>query len=252
MKFLRCLFLFPPKNTEYFEVKENMKNEPLCDKSLTHDEFEAFRNAIENEYVFDLVVDGLHVRTSVGLLVNSSSYYLRTNLFFLVSHDYKNATKSIDIVSRPEDFIDISNDFSEEVHFKFSVQFKKGLEESYLQKTKRYFSNFFVPFQVEMNRMENALKKSYNETKMHFFGVTNSLLLSVTLIVVAGIISFKDNPKELEKTERKNQKDEAKEPKIQKNSELKDWKSEAMIVPRSFNLLCAAFGSGIQLFFLVF
>lgn len=95
----------------------------VCGQKLKEKDFEKFRKAIKSEYIYEIFVDNLPVNDAVGLRVKENDYYLKTNIFFLISLDKKDRIVAVDIVSRPEDYTDISTDFNQDVNFTFSVEF---------------------------------------------------------------------------------------------------------------------------------
>lgn len=130
------LFLFSLKPIDWdFEPKENMTNVEVCGKRLMPNDFAKFRKAIENEFIYEVFVDDLPVNDAVGLLINGTDYYLKTNVFFTVLVDQKNRIVDVDIVSRPQDYTDITKDFNQNVNFTFSVEFSNQTELKY---EKRY------------------------------------------------------------------------------------------------------------------
>lgn len=148
----------------------------LCDKKLNRDDVAKFRDAIKNEFYYQMYYDDLPFWAFIGKVEDESwradgkgpKYFLFTHVHFDALYN-GNQIIEIHAFSHPSHVVDVTEDADFEVGFTYSVFWN---ETSVLHKNRmeRYSRTSFLPI----------LKKT------HWFSFANS---AITIILLTGLLT---------------------------------------------------------------
>jgi len=209
----------------------------LCEEYMDLEDIQQFKDAIEDDYFFELFVDNLpmwsyvgevaHEEFLLGKSIQGARVYLYPHLHF--SFGWNNdQIVAINVTTDPKRRIDITDAVTgQEIVFSYSVEWIHQPWISYESRMKRYEDSAFLP----------------NTFEIHWLSVINSfvlvLLLTAFLAIILMRILKKDFSRYMEVDE-----DELTE-------EETGWKminGDVFRSPDNLSLFCACIGTGAQLF----
>jgi hypothetical protein len=232
------------KRTNYqINFKSNTEYQNLCSVHLKDEDVEAFRNAVDNEYYFEMFLDGLPIWGYIGDLDDSSDLlmnlgaeepkrFIFTHMHFSISY---NDDRVIGVnISQPAKanhikYLDNMEDRS--VTFSYSVEWKK--------------TN--VPFE---NRMDEYAQTHFLPTsfEIHWLSIINSFVLVILLTAFLGIILMRVLKNDFTKYLRKDEENDM-------GLEDSGWKlihQDVFRPPSNVLLFSSLIGMGAQLFVMTF
>jgi len=203
------------------QFQVNSPKKQICDQTFSNEQLEKFRNAIKQNYYFEMFIEEIPVGNAIGVFKDGRIYLANTLKFSLYHNPTSGSLVSAQVSFDENDLIDISQPMTAQIAFSYTVQ--------------------FVPTDIEV-----AINSSYDTfftDDGHWFSIMNSFVLVTLLIVLVWQI--------LVKTDTFNkQLDMESNEKVFEKGEEAGWKLiriEAFKCPPQRNVLCAAVGSGFQL-----
>lgn len=209
----------------------------LCEEYMDLEDIQQFKDAIEDDYFFELFVDNLpmwsyvgevaHEEFLLGKSIQGARVYLYPHLHF--SFGWNNdQIVAINVTTDPKRRIDITDAVTgQEIIFSYSVEWTHQPWITFENRMKRYEDSAFLP----------------NTFEIHWLSVINSfvlvLLLTAFLAIILMRILKKDFSRYMEVDE-----DELTE-------EETGWKminGDVFRSPDNLSLFCACIGTGAQLF----
>ncbi|KAI5069312.1 hypothetical protein GOP47_0015613 [Adiantum capillus-veneris] len=210
----------------HFEVDKELQS--LCQKTLSIEDVRTFREAVKQDYYFQMYYDDLPIWGFVGTKDNrieghGIKYFLYTHLYFEVLY---NEDRVIEIsVATDSDTADITEDKEVEVEFKYSVKWKMT-EKPFESRMEKYSKYSFLPQHLEI----------------HWFSIINSC---VTVLLLTGFLAT-ILMRVLKNDFLKYSRDEE----TADDQEETGWKyihGDVFRFPSHKSLFCAVLGSGTQL-----
>jgi len=178
--------------TDYvIQFKVPFKFRRLCKKTLSEEEVAQFQQAIDEDYYFEMLVDGLpiwgyvgliHTPTAEYLLQNPASFasledldlgtkrYLYTHLVFNIEYNGDHIV-SVELTTSPSHRLDISETREVEVDFSYEVNWQES-DAKYENRIEKYQKAEFLPATYEI----------------HWLSIINSFVLVILLTVFLAII----------------------------------------------------------------
>ncbi|KAL5716841.1 hypothetical protein ACHQM5_009957 [Ranunculus cassubicifolius] len=210
--------------------------ETICNKTLNREEVAKFRDAVKNDFYFQMYYDDLPFWGFVGKVENEmwnpketrSRYLLFKHVDYNIFYN-ENQVIEIGCLGDPNSAVDITEEAAIDVEFTYSVTWNA---------TSIQFAN----------RMDKYLKSSFvpDQQQIHWF----SIIYSVAFVVMlAGLLStlfirkIRNDIRNYTNEEEETDKEEV------------GWKhlhSDVFRYPPHTSLFCAVMGSGIQLLTMVF
>ncbi|KAJ4968645.1 hypothetical protein NE237_015346 [Protea cynaroides] len=220
-----------------FELKfrENKVLETLCEKQLTRDEVAKFRDAIKNDFYFQMYYDDLPLWGFIGKVEDTwfldemeSRYYLFKHVQFDALY---NEDQVIDIhaFSDPTNAVDITNDHVTKVTFTYSILWNASSTQ-FENRMSKYSRSSILPQHLQI----------------HCFSIINSLVIVLLLMGMLAALFLQNLNSDLKKYSHGDE---------EENKEEGGWKlirGDVFRCPPYTSLLCAVLGSGTQLLSLVF
>mmetsp|Transcript_12122 Transcript_12122/g.21462 ORF Transcript_12122/g.21462 Transcript_12122/m.21462 type:complete len:587 (-) Transcript_12122:544-2304(-) len=149
----------------------NVDNQVLCKKSLSMEDLEAFRNAVRQDFYFQMYYDDLPVWGFIGKMEKvkgAIKLYLFTHFHFELSHNGDNVIE-INVSSDPMRTVDITTPTTLDVTFSYSVKWKHTAVTAD-HRMDRYSRYSFLPQHLEI----------------HWFSIINSC---VTVLLLTGFLA---------------------------------------------------------------
>ncbi|OVA09980.1 Nonaspanin (TM9SF) [Macleaya cordata] len=221
-----------------FELKfrEHKNKVTLCKKTLTRYEVAKFRDAIKNEFYFQMYYDDLPLWGFIGKVEEESwisndtgpRYYLFKHVEFDVLYN-ENRVIEIRAFCDPNYFVDITEDVETEVQFTYSVS----------------WNSTSAQFQ---NRMDKYSQSSLlpQHLQVHWFSIINSVVIVALLTGFLLTLFMRTLKNDLTKYSSGDE---------EADKEDVGWKhlhGDVFRYPPRASLFCAILGSGTQLLTLVF
>lgn len=209
----------------------------LCEEYMDVDDIKELRDAIEDDYFFEMLIDELpmwgyigevaHEEFLLGKNIQGARVYLYPHLHFSVGYN-NDQIVSANVTTDPKRKIDITDAFSgQEIAFSYSVEWIHEPQLAYDNRFKRYEGSSFLPSTFEI----------------HWLAIINSFVLVMLLTAFLAIILMrilkKDFSRYMEVDEDELSEDET------------GWKminGDVFRSPENPNLFCAVVGAGAQLF----
>lgn len=148
----------------------------VCEKKLQQNEIAKFRDAIANEYYFQMYYDDLPLWGFIGKIEDNLSlegkglkYYLFNHVQFDVLYN-GNQIIEIHAFCDPNHSVDITEDVDMDIKFTYSVSWKETS----------------TPFKDRMNRYSRASLIAFNQ-KIHWFSFINSIVI---ILLLTGFLSM--------------------------------------------------------------
>jgi len=212
----------------------------LCEDYLEPEDLKAFKNAIEDDYFFEMLIDELpmwgyigevvHEEFLLGKSIQGARVYLYPHLHFSIGYNGDQIVTA-NVTTDARRRVDITDTNSgQEIVFSYTVEWIHTPEVDYEDRLKRYADSTFLPTTFEI----------------HWLSIINSFVLVLLLTAFLSIILMRilkqDFSKYMEIDE-----DELAE-------EETGWKmihGDVFRAPPLLNIFCALIGAGAQLFFTV-
>jgi len=205
-----------------------LKNQRLCEKELSVEDIQKFREAIQQNYMFEMFVEDFPVRDSIGLIKNNRTYLLTHHSFFIDFN--KDLGKIIRAFVKIDDqdvghMVDITDiNKSIKVPFTYSVSWRQTNDtEALVFKGSR---SFFID-------------------EIHWFSFLNAFVLTSFMIIIVWMI--------LQRVA-KSESGAGADLESDRKDEDFNWKSirvEVFRCPSHRYTLCAFVGSGTQLVLMI-
>lgn len=213
----------------------------LCEDYLEPEDLKEFKNAIEGDYFFEMLVDDLpmwgyigevvHEEFLLGKSIQGARVFLYPHLHFSIGYNGDQIVTA-NVTTDARRRVDITDTTSgQEIVFSYTVEWIHTPEVDYEDRMKRYADSTFLPTTFEI----------------HWLSIINSFVLVLLLTAFLSIILMRilkqDFSKYMEIDE-----DELAE-------EETGWKmihGDVFRAPPLLNIFCALIGAGAQLFFTVF
>lgn len=210
----------------------------LCEDYLSAADVMEFKNAIDEDFFFEMFIDDLplwgylgevvHEEFLLGQEIQGAKVYLYPHLHFSLGYN-NNQVVSANVTTDTKRKIDITDaSIGQEIVFSYSVEWKHTPEIKYAERMKRYDDSAFLPSSFEI----------------HWLSIINSfvlvLLLTAFLTIILMRILKKDFSRYLEVDEEELSEEES------------GWKmihGDVFRAPSHVMLLSALVGSGAQIFF---
>ncbi|KAH9601774.1 Nonaspanin (TM9SF) [Trypanosoma melophagium] len=207
----------------YFAV--NSTNSPLCQIILDKEGKKLFIDAIRQEYVFTMYIDGIEVTYPVGTMYKEGGFLLNTELFFKVFFTTNKITKVV-VKSLGNKELLSSND-PETIEFSYNI--------------------IWIPTTNSRETPINTYDAfDFHELKIQWFSILNSLLLVVLLCGFVLFIITRTLRRDFQRY------GSLEEEMDQDDSGWKRLHADVFRFPKNQMLLCAITGSGGQLLFIAF
>lgn len=171
------------------KFREDKTAEILCQKKLKEDEIAKFRNAIINEYYFQMFYDDLPFWGFIGKVEEESwaldgkgpKYYLFKHVQF---HAFYNGNQVIEIhaFSDPNHVVDVTEDARTSVRFTYSV----------------IWSETSTQFENRMDKYSRASSLPTHR-RIHWFSIINSIVIIVLLMGLLMVLFMRHLKNDLKK-----------------------------------------------------
>eukprot|EP00252_Welwitschia_mirabilis_P000896 TRINITY_DN10892_c0_g1_i3.p1 TRINITY_DN10892_c0_g1~~TRINITY_DN10892_c0_g1_i3.p1 ORF type:complete len:594 (+),score=64.95 TRINITY_DN10892_c0_g1_i3:213-1994(+) len=151
------------------------ESETLCVQKLTKDDLAKFREAIKNDYYFQMYYDDLPLWGFIGKIENENKasgkeprYLLYRHLHFEVLYNNDRVIE-VSVRTNPQYTVDITKDKEIEVEFTYSVKWEKT-DTPFEKRMDKYSKSSFLPQHLEI----------------HWFSIINSC---VTVLLLTGFLA---------------------------------------------------------------
>lgn len=153
-----------------FRIEKKM--EPVCKKKLSKNDIEKFRNAVKEDYYYQMYYDDLPLWGFIGKIeefgisINDTGpqYYLFKNIQFDIFYNENNVIE-IKSFSDPHYVVDITENVEGELEFTYSVSWHKTMF-SFNRRTEKYLRNAWIP----------------QHSRIHWFSIANAIVVSILLV----------------------------------------------------------------------
>lgn len=215
----------------------------LCKMQMTPDVVRAFRDAVDEDYDFEMYVDELRLRGQVGYLVQESihkvSYYLYTHLHFDIAYNSIGGGKSqivgANVTVKPLDpkldyFFKLSDTMqsNKEAVFTYSVKWHNRPDLTYKDRLK-----------AEEGGSTN------DDLELHWIAVINSFILVMMLVAFLTIVMIRILKRDFS---RYMDVESGEDNRLEDDSGWKLVHADVFRMPAHLSLFCAVNGAGAQLF----
>ena len=223
-----------------------VQKEVLCEKTLTPTDIKGFLKAVDEEYYFELFVDGMPAWGYVGdsdkeaeLVMNQGnlipdiSKYIYKHLHFAISYN-GDSIVAVNVTGDSRDMLDITTspflepEPLENVEFSYSVSWHKSNIE-YSERMHRYQELHFLPASSEI----------------HWLSIINAFVLDILLTAFLAIILMRVLKNDFSRYMRVDEEEEF------FSEEESGWKlihGDVFRFPKRKLLFAAMLGTGVQLF----
>jgi len=225
----------PTKTLYDIKYLEAQKFKSLCKKNLAADEVAKFRQAIVDDYYFEMMLDELPIWGYVGELEtrgrsNATRYFLFTHLDFSIAYNGGHIIE-VNVSADPLQRIDLALNGAREVEFSYSVRWVSS-DVAFADRMSRYAQYSFLPQSFEI----------------HWLSIINSFVLVLLLTGFLSIILMRVLKNDFSRyaTAEADEEDDEEET---------GWKlvhGDVFRLPPAFSTFCAYVGTGAQLFSLIF
>jgi len=230
----------PTKTLYDINFREDVSWKQLCQLTLSKDENARFKQAIVDDYYFEMMLDELPIWGYVGELEtksvnfareldNSTRYLLFTHLHFSIAWNGPHIIE-VNVSADPLQRVDLATDVRM-VDFSYSVRWIET-DVPLRDRMGRYAQYSFLPQSFEI----------------HWLSIINSFVLVLLLTGFLAIILMRVLKNDFSRYTRTAED-------VEDDEEETGWKlvhGDVFRLPPSFSLFCAYVGTGAQLFSLVF
>ena len=227
----------PTKTLYDIRFREAHKFKNLCRKRLTSAEVAQFRQAIVDDYYFEMMLDELPVWGYVGELEqrahNSTRYFLFTHLDFSIAYNGDRIIE-VNVSADPLQRMDLAPTIEgseRDVEFSYSVKWVAS-SVTFDERMARYSQYSFLPQSFEI----------------HWLSIINSFVLVLLLTGFLSIILMRVLKNDFSRYATADGDEE-------EDEEETGWKlvhGDVFRLPPAFSIFCAYIGTGAQLFSLIF
>ncbi|KAJ7542477.1 hypothetical protein O6H91_10G108300 [Diphasiastrum complanatum] len=149
--------------------REDKDTESLCKKTLTKKDLQTFRDAVKNDYYFQMYYDDLPIWGFIGKTdAKESKFSLFTHVHFDIFYNGDRVIE-INVGADPAYAVDITDDKETEVEFTYSAKWKE-VEKPFERRMEKYSKYSFLPQHLEI----------------HWFSIINSC---VTVLLLTGFLA---------------------------------------------------------------
>lgn len=216
------------------KFREDKLGTILCQKKLDRVEVEKFKNAIINDYYFQMYYDDLPLWGFIGKVEGGSGsineegpkYFLFEHVRFDALYN-GNRVIGIRAFSDPNYAVDISENVEVDVQFTYSL----------------FWNDTSVQFENRMEKYSKASLMPINR-KIHWFSLINSAVIIVLLMGLLTLLYMRDLRNDLRKFSSRD---------VEEEKEV-GWKyiyGDVFRYPSETSLFCAILGAGTQFFILI-
>ncbi|OMO89169.1 Nonaspanin (TM9SF) [Corchorus olitorius] len=214
--------------------RENKIAESLCNKKLEGEDVAKFRDAVINDFYFQMYYDDLPFWGFVGKIEDSLTLEEKASKYFLFKHVQfdvlYNGNQVIEIraFSDPDQVVDITEDIDIDVKFTYSVSWNATS----------------TSFDTRMDRYSRASSHPVHQ-QIHWFSFINSIVIIILLMGLLTLLFMRRLKNDLRKCSTGDDEEEDKEV---------GWKyihGDVFRYPQNMSLFCAVMGMGTQLLTLV-
>lgn len=213
----------------------------LCEDYLDADDIKQLKDAIEDDYFFEMFIDDLpmwgylgevvHEEFLLGKSIQGARVYLYPHLHFSLGFN-NDQIVSVNVTTDVKKRVDITEgSLGQEIVFSYSVEWIHQPHLSYEDRMKRYADSTFLPTTFEI----------------HWLSIINSFVLVVLLTAFLAIILMRILKKDFSRYMELDEDD--------MGEEETGWKmihGDVFRQPPYLNLFVALIGSGAQVFFTTF
>ncbi|GIL57276.1 hypothetical protein Vafri_12531 [Volvox africanus] len=155
------------------QFRVDLENAVLCKRSLKEDDLKKFRNAVKQDFYFQMFYDDLPVWGFIGKVekivqTGTHKYYLFTHFHFDLSYN-EDRVIEINVSSDPMRTVDITTADNLDIQFSYSVKWKQS-SVTFDHRMDRYARYSFLPQHLEI----------------HWFSIINSC---VTVLLLTGFLA---------------------------------------------------------------
>ena len=149
--------------------REDKKMESLCKKTLSKEDVVTFRDAVKNDYYFQMYYDDLPIWGFVGKVdEHEMKYLLYTHVHFEVLYNDDQVIE-VSVATDGQFAVDITDEKEVEVEFQYSVRWKET-DTTFDKRMEKYSKYSFLPQHLEI----------------HWFSIVNSC---VTVLLLTGFLA---------------------------------------------------------------
>lgn len=149
--------------------RQDKQLESICKKTLSKDEVKKFRDAVKQDYYFQMYYDDLPLWGFIGKMDETETkYYLFTHIPFEILYN-NDRVIGISITSDNSYVVDITDEKEVEVEFHYSVNWKET-DTTFEKRMEKYTKFSFLPQHLEI----------------HWFSIINSC---VTVLLLTGFLA---------------------------------------------------------------
>nr|GMD12648.1 transmembrane 9 superfamily member 5 [Ipomoea batatas] len=223
-------------NTLYeLKFAVNKSNVVLCHKKLSRDEVAKFRNAVINDFYFQMYYDDLPFWGFIGKVEDENwtldgkrpMYFLFNHVQFDVLYNDNQVTE-IRAFSDPNHAVDITEDVELDVEFTYSAFWNEEAPTQHKSRTARYSKASLLPLQQ----------------KIHWFSFINSIVIIVLLTGFFVMVLMQRLKNDLRKFSGGDEEED-------KEVGWKYLHGDVFRCPSNMPLFCAILGAGTQLLTLI-
>eukprot|EP00271_Cylindrocystis_brebissonii_P004204 TRINITY_DN157_c0_g4_i1.p1 TRINITY_DN157_c0_g4~~TRINITY_DN157_c0_g4_i1.p1 ORF type:complete len:623 (-),score=109.05 TRINITY_DN157_c0_g4_i1:707-2470(-) len=211
--------------------RADKEKETLCTKTLSVKDVQTFREAVKNDYYFQMFYDNLPIWGFIGKAVSQvgmeSKYYLFTHVQFNIKYNHDQVIE-INVATDAASMVDISEDKEIGVDFTYAVKWEET-DLPYEKRMEKYSRYSFLPQHLEI----------------HWFSIINSCVTVLLLTGFLATILMRVLKNDFIKYSRDEESAE--------EQEETGWKyihGDVFRFPKGKSFFCAVLGSGTQLLFL--
>uniref|UniRef100_A0A2P2JY37 Transmembrane 9 superfamily member n=1 Tax=Rhizophora mucronata TaxID=61149 RepID=A0A2P2JY37_RHIMU len=213
------------------KFRENNAKEILCETRLSQDQVASFRNAVIDDFYFQMYYDDdLPLWGFIGKSEEQTwmpneekiKYYLFKHVRFDVLYN-DNQVIEISAFSDPDYTVDITEDVDMDVTFTYSV----------------FWNATSALFETRMDRYSRAALHAINQ-KIHWFSFINSVVITLLLMALLTVFFMRHLKNDLRKCSSGDEEEE-------KEIGWKHIHGDAFSCPQNMSLFCAVLGTGTQL-----
>ncbi|GBG81952.1 hypothetical protein CBR_g34135 [Chara braunii] len=199
----------------------------LCNRRLSVEEVQKFRDAIQNDYYFQMYYDDLPLWGYIGKKGGDTKevrYHLFTSLHFEILYN-EDQVIEINLSTDPKAMMDITEDKELEAEFTYSAAWNKT-DKQFDRRMEKYSRYSFLPQHLEI----------------HWFSIVNSIVTVLLLTGFLATILMRVLKNDFIKYSRNEE--------TMEDQEETGWKyihGDVFRFPRNKSLFAAVLGSGAQL-----
>jgi transmembrane 9 superfamily protein 3 len=220
------------KSDIQIKFKQDVKETLICGVPVTKKEIQRFRDAIKEDYFYELFLDDLPIFGMVGVYKpDKDEYYLYMHQRFTITY---NGDRIIEVkvsTERPK----LLHDHISVLEFTYSVH--------------------WLPTQNTFERrFDRYLDDKFFEHQIHWFSIFNSFMLLIFLVGVVSLILLRTLKKDFARYAQHDSEGDEEDPSLDVGDDS-GWKQihgDVFRAPSHLTLFTSLLGTGVQLLVLVF